>query len=744
MHRLLCLLLSTLLWIPTLQAQPSPAEQLATLDDQAARALLLQKLNQEALEPGRSGDISLLHQQTERFNLRLQELERALEQLPEQRREFAARFAEAGGWPDFLWTLALALCAGLVAERLLGARLATLGHSIGDSSSPHWGNRLLLLALSSLLDLIRIGLFVMGAALVLILSKAPSDLHRQLLLGALAALVLVRLVACISHALLAPYAQGIRPLPLDCHQARSLYRGLLTFAIGYVLLHYSAAVLLKLDWPPILIRSQTILIAGVLQLFVLGLLWYQRPLLRQLFQDERLSHERLQQLLSQTWPWLVSAWLLGLYFLWSWNLFLGEHERAAHIGSSWWLTLSFPLVDRLVHRGLHALVTLELFQSPRFHERRARFVQTIQVGVRILLLGSAALALGDALGYEASAMARSQMGAELVDALVDIMITLLLAYVLWTLAQSQIEKRLPEPLDVDANLDGEGGGSGASRAETLLPLLRSCLLALLVATVILSILSALGVQIAPLLAGAGVVGIAIGFGAQKLVQDVISGIFFLMDDAFRRGEYIEVGNLRGTVEKISVRSMQLRHHLGAVQTIPYGNVPTITNLSRDWITMKLELRLPYDVDIERVRKIIKKVGQSMQEDPELGPNMLQPLKSQGVMRMEESALIIRMKFTARPGEQWVIRREAYRRVQEALQAAGIQFAHREVRVRLPEEIEQQLHPQRPEALESASQESTPALALAAAAAAVSALSAEEQKRAQLQKMDEDQESADDR
>ena len=137
-----------------------------------------------------------------------------------------------------------------------------------------------------------------------------------------------------------------------------------------------------------------------------------------------------------------------------------------------------------------------------------------------------------------------------------------------------------------------------------------------------------------------------------------------------------------------MRSMRLRHHLGAVQTIPYGEINTVKNLSRDWVIMKLELRLPYDVDIEKVRKIIKKIGQEMVADEITGPMMLQPLKSQGVMRVEESALIIRMKFTAKPGEQWIVRRVAYTRVRDALAAAGIEFAHREIKVRMPAELEE--------------------------------------------------------
>jgi Small-conductance mechanosensitive channel len=124
--------------------------------------------------------------------------------------------------------------------------------------------------------------------------------------------------------------------------------------------------------------------------------------------------------------------------------------------------------------------------------------------------------------------------------------------------------------------------------------------------------------------------------------------------------------------------MQLRHHLGAVQTIPYGEIRTVKNLSRDWITMKLELRFPYDTDIEAVRKIIKKVGLLMLEDEEMGPSFILPLKSQGVMRVEESALIVRMKFTSKPGEQWVIRREAYRRVKEALEEQVFSCSSRSV------------------------------------------------------------------
>jgi small-conductance mechanosensitive channel len=293
----------------------------------------------------------------------------------------------------------------------------------------------------------------------------------------------------------------------------------------------------------------------------------------------------------------------------------------------------------------------------------------------------------EAWGFQPLEKLSSSSSASIISSILDIGVTVVLGFVIWEGIQLGMERHLPETREEEGETEGEGGGMGVSRSETLLPLFRTILLILLSAIVVTSVLYSLGVQIGPLLAGASVVGIAIGFGSQKLVQDIISGMFFLIDDAFRRGEYVEVAGLKGTIEKLSMRSMRLRHQLGAVQTIPYGEINTVKNLSRDWVTMKLELRLPYDVDIEKVRKIIKKVGQKMMEDEVTGPYMLAPLKSQGVMRVEESALIIRMKFTAKPGEQWVVRRVAYTNTRNALAEAGIQFAHREIKVRMPAELE---------------------------------------------------------
>jgi small-conductance mechanosensitive channel len=213
-------------------------------------------------------------------------------------------------------------------------------------------------------------------------------------------------------------------------------------------------------------------------------------------------------------------------------------------------------------------------------------------------------------------------------------------------------------------------------------MLRKFIGAVMVVMVTLIVLSSMGINIGPLLAGAGVIGLAIGFGAQKLVRDILSGIFFLMDDAFRVGEYLDAGGISGTVEQITLRTIKLRHHRGMLQIVPLGDLASITNYMRGGIVVKFDLQLPYDTNIDKVRKIIKKVGKAMLLDEEIGSDFIKPVKSQGVRSVGDSVMTFRVKFTARPGKHFVIRREAFKRITEALEKKGIHYAHRKVIVDL--------------------------------------------------------------
>ncbi len=294
-----------------------------------------------------------------------------------------------------------------------------------------------------------------------------------------------------------------------------------------------------------------------------------------------------------------------------------------------------------------------------------------------------------------------------VERALDMMVILFIGYILFHFFRVWIDSKIAEEVvdgAADAELGDEGGEGGQSRLATLLPLFRGAILAVVVVTIALIALMELGINVSPLFAGAGVVGLAVGFGSQTLVRDIFSGAFFLMDDAFRKGEYIDIGDVKGTVEKISIRSFQLRHHLGALNTIPFGEIKVLTNYSRDWVIMKLPLRVTYDTDVEKVRKLIKKLGQELLSDPVIGENFIQPLKSQGVIEMQDSAMIIRVKFMTKPGDQWLVRKKVYQDIRELFAREGIRFAHREVTVRLADGKEtEDLTPKQREAVTGAVQ-----------------------------------------
>lgn len=257
--------------------------------------------------------------------------------------------------------------------------------------------------------------------------------------------------------------------------------------------------------------------------------------------------------------------------------------------------------------------------------------------------------------------------------LVTAALTLVAGYVAWRYLHDWTEARLRVAVKRIGDED-DGEARPASRLTTVLPVLRILLGITIVVMAVLVALSQLGVNIAPLLAGAGVVGLAISFGSQALVRDIVSGIFFMTDDAFRVGEYIDTGKLKGTVEKITLRSVRLRHHNGQIHTVPFGQLTSITNFSRDWITIKFNVRLARDTDVEFVRKTVKKLGLEMMQEPELGKEFLQPLKLQGVAEIADNALVLRMKFTARPGKPSWVQREALKRIYRVFTEKGIQFA----------------------------------------------------------------------
>jgi small-conductance mechanosensitive channel len=315
-------------------------------------------------------------------------------------------------------------------------------------------------------------------------------------------------------------------------------------------------------------------------------------------------------------------------------------------------------------------------ESPSYLQQH---LPVIKIALRILLMALMFFLILSLWGIDLP------VGRIFTSTALNILGLLLLSVVIWQYVKSRIDKKIRDEMPAEDE-EMEEGGSGGSRIGTLMVLLRKFILSVLFVIVSLIILSSLGVDIGPLIAGAGVIGLAIGFGSQTLVRDILSGVFFLIDDAFRVGDFIEAAGTRGMVEYISLRSVKLRHPRGMVFTIPFGDMGAVQNFSRDYIITKLDIRVRYDADIDIIRKLIKRINIALQDHEEIGPKLLGKIKSQGVREMDDSAMIVRVKFKTPPGEQFIVRREVYKRIQESFREHGIDFAYRNVTVYLPPEV----------------------------------------------------------
>lgn len=338
------------------------------------------------------------------------------------------------------------------------------------------------------------------------------------------------------------------------------------------------------------------------------------------------------------------------------------------------VAVSLGLVN-LLAGGVARLFQVDEATRGRFPgiEKRARvYLPTVQTGVRAIVFLIATGAILQAWGVDVLAALRSDSGAAFLGSLVTILLILLLSFGGWELASARIERYL-------SATDSEGNViERSARAKTLLPLLRNILLVAMVVVVGMVILSELGVNIAPLLAGAGVIGLAVGFGAQKLVQDIITGAFILFENTISVGDVVSVGGHAGLVEGMSVRTIRLRDLSGTVHTIPFSAVDKISNLTKDFSYYVLDVGVAYREDTDAVVKVCEEIVEEMRQDPVYGKEILEPLEVLGVDRFADSAVIVKSRIKTKPIQQWFVGREFNRRMKKRFDDLGIEipFPHR--------------------------------------------------------------------
>ncbi len=220
------------------------------------------------------------------------------------------------------------------------------------------------------------------------------------------------------------------------------------------------------------------------------------------------------------------------------------------------------------------------------------------------------------------------------------------------------------------------------RAATLGRILRQAIGVFVWGTAAMLVLSELGISIGPILAGAGIAGIAVGLGAQTLVKDVIGGFFILLENQFRVHDVIGVAGVSGKVEAINLRTTLLRDAEGRVHVIPNGAISVVTNYTREWSVAVLDVGVPYGEDMDRVLSVLRRVGDGLEQDPVFGKKLLQKFEYPGIETFGEWAVVVRMSVRTLPQERWDVAREVRARVKKAFDESGIEIPFRHVTIEL--------------------------------------------------------------
>lgn len=572
------------------------------------------------------------------------------------------------------WKVTAMLATALLAQFLLHRALRVVRARLQEGGPLAWIKRLPRALGVLALELVPLaGAYVVGTAALTLLE--PVLTTRVIALSLLNALIVSGAVMRLARFVLSPGAPRLRLVTMAEDQVAGLLRalrrsvGLAVF--GVVAL--DAALLFGLDRITygVLLRVLLAVVAVQFALLVLRLRGAVASAIRAP-SDATGTWALLRNRLAGWWHVLAILYIGAAYAVWA---------LAITDGFSWLLTRSLLTVGVLVGlrigeeaigraetRAAAAARTIDPLRHPGLLRLSRRLPLVGRLALAVLRVTLVVL-LFEIWGFGAFAwFEEGRLGRMLVSTLGSIAATLGIALLLWELVNAGIERRM-EALALDAQ------AARSARVRTLLPLMRTAFGVLVVVTSGLIVLSEIGVNIAPLLAGAGVIGLAVGFGSQTLVRDVITGAFLLFEDAIAVGDVVTVAGVGGVVEALSIRSIKLRSVDGSVHIIPFSAVTTVTNMTKDYAFAVLDISVAYKEETDKVIEVMKAVGNDIRAEDRWAAVIREPLEVFGIETLGDSAVTIRARFKTDPGSRWAVGREYRRRIKMAFEHAGIEIPY---------------------------------------------------------------------
>lgn len=578
-------------------------------------------------------------------------------------------------WGELLLRLGAILAAGLIAERGAAFLLSAPRRAAAPAELVPVLVRLPLAVARALIDLLPIAAFAAAGYAVVSLLALNGNV-RVAAVTVITAYSGVRLFVVLVRMLVAPRTPTLRLVRVDDETAEYLViwtRRLAGVGVfGYFLADAARLLGLPQAGFSVALKGVGLAVAAMVIIFIQQNRAQVAAAMHRAA-DRWAWGRRLQTVanrIADVWHILAAAYVGAAYLVWAIPVTGGfEYMLRATVLTVVILSVASvvsTLARRLIDRGF-AVSAEARDRFPLLEARVNRYLPVMHTAFRAVVVVVTLLALMQAWGMETFAWIASELGQRMVASALSIAAVLIGALVLWEVSSGAIERYLVQK-DADGNVLER-----SARARTLLPLLRNALMVVLVVMVALIVLSELGVNIAPLLAGAGVIGIAIGFGSQKLVQDVITGAFILFEDTISVGDVVRLDTHAGLVEAMSIRAIRLRDMHGSVHTIPFSGVGTIVNLTKEFSFAVIEAGVAYREDTDHVTEVLKEIGAEMRADEEFGKLIMEDLDVVGVDRFEASAVIIRVRFKCLPLKQWLVLREFNRRMKKRFDAEGIEI-----------------------------------------------------------------------
>ncbi|MBC6439732.1 MAG: mechanosensitive ion channel [Rhodospirillales bacterium] len=668
---------------PAAETTVPTAEELdaliATLEDDASRQAFIYNLQtladaQRQVDPAEDAVVEGLVARLSREIAALDDWLTLLFAELDDGSAMAAWFVERAADGDFqgllleaAWQVVLTLGLAGLAMFLIGRLVNAHLRALRQRESVGWFERPLI-ALGRLgLRIIPIGAFV-GVACVVMLVGEFGDLARIVLLAAVNAIALTRTVVVIARTILAPLSPQLRAVPLSDRQAAYLYVWLRRFVIISVYGAIGVGLLASLGLPDSSVMLLRRIVGLVLLLLVIVMILQSREAVATWIRDHPRdgSGRMLRHRLADIWHILAMIAVVMLFAVWAFRVENGFHYLLRAFGVTGLAIFGALLATTVMRHGIDQLFSVGSDIAERFPGLERRSNRYVHIA-GWLLSGTvwflAAIIILEAWGLEAGVLLVSDEGLDLLGRIAAVLVIGLVAVVAWELGDGAISSYMRRSQE----------SALSPRLKTLLPLIRNVLVVVIATIAVITVLAEIGLDIAPLLAGAGVVGLAIGFGAQALVKDVITGAFILFEDQFSVGDWIDAGGKMGGVESISIRTVKMRDIDGYVHTVPYGEITALTNMMRDFGFAVIDIGIAYQENTDTVIEVIKEVDAEARKDAEVAEKLSGELEVLGVNELGDSSVTVRVRVKTLAGYQWGVRREYLRRIKLKFDEVGIEI-----------------------------------------------------------------------